>query len=348
MDYYSIVSKQINADTPCGANLEDEVEFDSFLQLAKGTEARYDGKNELPAEPPEWRNIKKEAITYLKKTKDIKLVCILAQSVLNTEGIVKFEQCLSGLCDLLQENWENVYPLLDEDDGDAMERISALGLLLDYAFVLKVIRAIPITHSKVLGKITLIDIDRLNDTSRKPLDSDLNEVQVKAIFKDSNSEENTEAFNAVNNCVLHLNKIHGVFVENAGNENSPSFEPLLKLFKQIADVYSKYTDIAIESTVIENQELEVQDINEVEAAVNESRMTNSQSIDNVKLKSREDVEKSIDIICDYFAEYEPSSPIPILLTRAKKLVHLSFIDIVKEIAPDAISQVNKLGGLSDD
>jgi type VI secretion system protein ImpA len=57
---------------------------------------------------------------------------------------------------------------------------------------------------------------------------------------------------------------------------------------------------------------------------------------------------ALDRIVDYYARHEPSSPIPILLTRAKRLVNADFLTIVRDMAPSGVENVNLIGGLSDD
>jgi type VI secretion system protein ImpA len=41
---------------------------------------------------------------------------------------------------------------------------------------------------------------------------------------------------------------------------------------------------------------------------------------------------------------EPSSPVPLLLKRAKRLVGLSFVDIIRNLSPDAMAQVQMVSG----
>jgi type VI secretion system protein ImpA len=67
-----------------------------------------------------------------------------------------------------------------------------------------------------------------------------------------------------------------------------------------------------------------------------------------ELASREDVVRAIDQICKYYARYEPSSPIPLLLQRCKRLATMSFIDIVKDMAPDAVSRVEIIAGKTEE
>jgi type VI secretion system protein ImpA len=63
-----------------------------------------------------------------------------------------------------------------------------------------------------------------------------------------------------------------------------------------------------------------------------------------EINSREDVIRVLDKICLYYERVEPSSPIPILLQRSKRLVSANFLDIMRDIAPDGLAQVEHLRG----
>ncbi len=62
------------------------------------------------------------------------------------------------------------------------------------------------------------------------------------------------------------------------------------------------------------------------------------------IANRQDVLKTLDAICKYYAEYEPSSPVPVLLQRAKFLVTADFAAIVQNLLPDALSQLEVFKG----
>jgi type VI secretion system protein ImpA len=53
----------------------------------------------------------------------------------------------------------------------------------------------------------------------------------------------------------------------------------------------------------------------------------------------------LDKICDYYERYEPSSPLPMLLKRAKRLATKSFLDILEDLTPDGVSQARIIGGV---
>ena len=65
-----------------------------------------------------------------------------------------------------------------------------------------------------------------------------------------------------------------------------------------------------------------------------------------EINTREDVVDALDRICRYYDTHEPSSPIPLLLKRARRLVAKDFLEIIKDISPDALAAVNNLGGIA--
>jgi type VI secretion system protein ImpA len=67
-----------------------------------------------------------------------------------------------------------------------------------------------------------------------------------------------------------------------------------------------------------------------------------------EIQSREDVVKTLEKICQYYARHEPSSPLPLLLTRAKRLASKSFLEIVQDLTPDALAQIQALAGTDND
>jgi type VI secretion system protein ImpA len=63
------------------------------------------------------------------------------------------------------------------------------------------------------------------------------------------------------------------------------------------------------------------------------------------VRSRDDVVMLLDKIIGYYERHEPSSPLPMLLSRCRKLAALSFLDIVKDLAPAALQQIELIGGI---
>jgi type VI secretion system protein ImpA len=67
-----------------------------------------------------------------------------------------------------------------------------------------------------------------------------------------------------------------------------------------------------------------------------------------EITTREQAVQTLDRVIEYFRKHEPSSPIPLLLMRAKRLVSKSFMEIMRDLAPDGLAQAQIFGGLSEE
>jgi type VI secretion system protein ImpA len=65
------------------------------------------------------------------------------------------------------------------------------------------------------------------------------------------------------------------------------------------------------------------------------------------IATREDALRALDAVADFFRRSEPSSPVPLLVDRAKRLVSKSFLEVLADMAPDAVGGVRAVGGLKD-
>ena len=64
-----------------------------------------------------------------------------------------------------------------------------------------------------------------------------------------------------------------------------------------------------------------------------------------KLRSRADARRQLESVCDFLERTEPAHPAPLLIRRAARLLDLSFIDIIRDLAPGAATEVEHLGGI---
>jgi type VI secretion system protein ImpA len=66
------------------------------------------------------------------------------------------------------------------------------------------------------------------------------------------------------------------------------------------------------------------------------------------IKSRQDAVRALDAVAEYFRRNEPSSPIPLFVERAKRLVSKSFLEVLADVVPDAVGQARTAGGVPED
>ncbi len=67
-----------------------------------------------------------------------------------------------------------------------------------------------------------------------------------------------------------------------------------------------------------------------------------------RVNNRSDVEKLLDLIIDYYQRTEPSSPMPHLAQRMRKMVPMSFLQLMEEMAPSGIKEFKTVAGVPDE
>jgi type VI secretion system protein ImpA len=63
------------------------------------------------------------------------------------------------------------------------------------------------------------------------------------------------------------------------------------------------------------------------------------------IRSRDDAVRALEAVARFFRETEPSSPVPLFLDRAKRLVSKDFLEVLADVAPDALAHARAAGGL---
>jgi type VI secretion system protein ImpA len=60
--------------------------------------------------------------------------------------------------------------------------------------------------------------------------------------------------------------------------------------------------------------------------------------------TREDVLKSLDRACEWLEKNEPTNPAPLLIRRAQRLMGKNFLEIIRDLAPAGIDQIENIAG----
>lgn len=328
----------ITPEQPCGDNLEDTellASFDSYRLF--GQSRPLDAPSEpdekripKPADSPEWIGIRDKASQALARSKDLRLLANLGAALLRTDGVGAFAATLNVASEWLEMYWTLVYPLVDED---AIQRRNALNNFADPMAVVDRLRRIPLVNSRQHGRISLRDID-IAARQMAPAEGETpaDENQITAAFEAMPLEELTLLHDSVETAIAAVKKIDGKMREAAGSEATPSFDPLAV---QLAKI---------------NQTLRARLAARTgtgDAAGDGAAPAGAGASLSGVVKSRQDAIRALDAIAKFYRDSEPSSPIPMLLERAKRLVSKDFLEVIAEIAPDALMTARAAGGLKN-
>jgi type VI secretion system protein ImpA len=326
----------ITEDQPCGVNLEDTellASFDAFRLFGQArpldAPAEPDEKRiPKPPESPEWGEIRDKALEALAKSKDLRLLAYLGTALLRTDGVTAFAETLNVASRWLDMHWSQTYPLVDED---AILRRNALNCFADPMAVVDGLRRVPLVRSRQHGTFSLRDVDiATHQLLPGEGGAQVDENQVNAAFGSMPLAELTQLHDSVVGAVTSLHKIDASMRDAAGSEATPSFDPLA-------------AQLARTSQVLRAQLASHPDSAAAAAGV-DSGVGDGASVSGV-VKSRQDAIRALDAVADFFKRTEPSSPIPLFLERAKRLVSKDFLEVLADIAPEAVAQARAAGGL---
>ncbi len=324
-------------EPPSGENLEYDPAFTDLEIAAQPGEERQMGDEVVAAEEQDWSDVEAKSLAVMDKSHDLRAAIYLAEAVLHTKGLPAFASSLGYVKSLLEEFWETCHPELDEDDGDATMRINAVRGLASSDRMVRALRRTGLTDSRMFGQMTLRHLDVAEGRINMPADlEDIPDANsVAAAFKDTDEEVLSANADAVASALEDVSGIDAVFTDKTPGEG-PDLEPLTTALKSIKQALARYADVGEEA----NEELSE------DAAP--ARTAAAAPSGGGAINSPEDVTMMLDRIMDYYARCEPSSPLPILLERSKRLVNADFLTIIEDMAKEGLDEVRQIGGLKQD
>lgn len=325
----------VSATSPCGDDMEYDAQFLQLERDAKGQPERSMGDSILPAEPPEWRSIQQQSLDLLQRSKDLRITHFLLQSTLALQGVAGLAEVLTLIDALLRQYWADLHPRLDaDDDNDPTLRINALtGLTCETN--IRLLRESILTRSRTFGSVSLRAA--LNASGLQSFaDEQLGNQQLNAAFLDSDPEQLQATRDALSAARTACEAIEQQVNDQVGSAQGVDLSALKQPLKQALQLLNQ----AVPGTNSSSDPEAVSEDNapSVDAAAPAAPRPTGD------IATRDDVLRSLDKILAYYTRHEPSSPLPVLLNRAKNLVHADFAAIVRNLIPDGMSQFENLRG----
>jgi type VI secretion system protein ImpA len=320
----------IAAEHPCGESLEDTqllASFDGYGLFGRSAP--------LSAEI-DWREIRDRSLEALAKSKDFRLLAHLSSAVIRTDGIATFVETLSVGARWLEQWVDAVFPLIDED---GILRRSALNGFADRMAVVDGVRRAPLLTHRQLGSVSIRDIEIVTG-HLIPAEGEtgtVTEAQLEGLFAATPVEELRALRDQLNEAVTSLKSMEQAVSVRSGAQAAPDFStlavPLARTLKRVVDHLATRADAAGEATP-------------GAAAPGEAAATTG-VVAVGTVRNREDATRALDAVAAFFRTNEPSSPIPLLIERAKRLVAKDFLEVLAELAPEALGPAKAASGVRD-
>ena len=320
----------ITEAAPCGADLEYDAAFLELEEAARGKPEQQYGDTVIAAQDPDWRAMRAKSLELFERTRDLRVAVSLLRGATRTDGLPGFVAGIRVLQGLLDKQWDHVFPLLDTaDNDDPTMRLNALA---------------------PLGNVVLAD---LRAASIGPIRNGLNARTIELAFGKGTPGPNEAVMSepsavqalggaeeasagllaSVIEAHTAVTGIQAVLDAKAGAASGPDLRPLRVLTQTLAQAAASVQGDS--PAVAEAADLPAGTAPGAAAARGGSGA----------IASRDDAVRTLDRVCEWLERAEPSNPAPLLIRRAQRLMSKSFIDIIRDLAPDGLKEVERIAGV---
>ena len=363
------------ADGASGSELRNDPRFHAVERLlepaARSFRLENIGTGGTGSVNIDWSGLLSQSAELASSGRDIRLLVIVARALANAEGFDGMAQGLGLLTATVEQHWDSVHPALREAASPreaATRRINALfqlenadnGLLCDLEFT-------TVLSPRGIGPVTVGDLcagGLTRNQAQVELPSGLGEKEVAELLARHETRANrvTAACRAeaierpeelaalagsVEAARTALAALEAALTARVGeNGVGVKFRELDKLLGRalapLAAARSQATPGAPAFEVTAMPEPSVP-----APAMNGAHPPPAAGGIPGAVNSRRDVERCLDMIIDFYERTEPSSPIPHLARRMRKVVPMNFLQLMEEIAPSGMKEFKNVAGVDD-
>ncbi|EMH4106546.1 type VI secretion system ImpA family N-terminal domain-containing protein [Serratia ureilytica] len=309
------------------------VEFDPRYSEIEFTLSEYDSQTDPlnavdNARDINWHAIREQSAALLEQCFDLHVVLWFMRANLHIDGFSAFYQGIKDIDAKYAEEGATIFPQADMEPSSDSFHAAALGWLATSSCLheiknSKIFPDTPLTTDELLNM-------RLDEQEGKSLHfSEVVKVlgQADSYFAGRNLPSLKEQL------ALEIDALERV--ENYANLQAEDYRLDCR---QVRD-YLKQFNRQLAS--LEQQELPAEgDDAEIDSPDADAPV----AMPGKYIRSRQDVILLLDQVLDYFQNYEPSHPAPILIRRSQKMIGMDFATIVEELLPESLASLNQLSG----
>jgi type VI secretion system protein ImpA len=334
----------INTDQPCGdPNIEYSGEFiafrDEFSLLDGG-----DNRTKLGGV---WSAVHDRGLKLLGVSRHVRLYYFLGLSELLTRGLAGFAELLNTLALACETQWADLHPQADPDDpDDLIDRVIALEEFAGSLVLQRLIREQILGTDRLLGTFRVRDV--LVAENRFTLTENSEPTLPRADCEQILSAMKPEMLDSLHKHLASLIdstvRIQ-VAAQNGVPNASINLSALLNVLQTVEMFVRPFcqSDAAVASA--EALHDAAADLPTAGTAIQQAPVAAGRAL---AVNGPQDVIKVLDLVIKYYQDNEPSSPVPYLIRRAKRLVSVDFIALVRDLSPDSLHAMKTLFGIENE
>lgn len=361
--------RPIEGSAPSGVELRYSPDFLQIeAQLTPAARAnRIDSNGDLtPTAAVDWSKIVSEAERLAATGRDLKLLVIVARAWTNMDGFSGFAAGCQLLADSLLTHWDSIHPELRDRPDKAMAargRASCLadmenrdeGLLGDLEMnVVLEPRGFGAVRGAELAQAALSEYEYMQiGTGGMSADEKAAHSAAHAQLQGrvqtailATRDDAPAALAALADQIDGANQARAALeaayakaggFENGGGLRLGELEVFLTRCRKALDAVGASADALPAGG---EAMAEVSGTGAVPVAASGGALPG-------RLASRKEVEACLDLIIEFYERTEPSSPIPHLASRMRRMVPMDFLQLIEEVAPGGVKDFKNVAGVDD-
>jgi type VI secretion system protein ImpA len=314
---------------PCGPDLEYD---NAFLELTQAAQGKPESQFEA-AVPADWRDVKRRCERLFEVSRDLRVAVLWLRAQLRLEGVSSLAASLRLLTGLMDGFWEGLHPQPDPDDGDLYARANVLALLVDPDSVLADLRDANIVSLRGVGEVKVRAVEiAMGTIAARDDETAWSRTQVEQLFADAVAQ-GISLPTDIAEVQSQLASLTALLGERMSNADAPDLKPLRQTLSTIAMLMPQVGTAGGDAA------------DDAAGADAPAAAGGGGQALSGRINSRAEALRAIEMVCDYLERAEPTNPAQLLLRRAGRLLNHNFLQLMKELAPDALSEVARIMGV---
>ncbi|NDL64390.1 type VI secretion system protein TssA [Acerihabitans arboris] len=324
----------VTADAPCGENLEYDLSFMQMIQLARGKAEQQFGDTLIPAQEPDWRQVEKHALDLLACSKDLRVMLLLAQAWTALRGLAGYADGVMLIGEALGRYWQPLLPPLAlEGEADPLMRINLLRELGDSFDLAKLLRRSPFARDAGQSLTFADAVAALDGLGTVATGYPGGPARMAAAIQ-RGLAAHARHIPLIGSA---LERLFCLLREHLGETALPDMPGQLAALRTLSRALATMPppDLPEPSPV------------PVRAVSTDPAAAQPSSWREGGILTRDDAYRALEQVKIYFTQYESSHPAPLMIARIQGLMSQDFMAIVGNLAPEAVSQLERFFGCKD-
>ncbi|TIO09415.1 type VI secretion system protein TssA [Mesorhizobium sp.] len=371
----------LDGENPSGEDLRNDPAFHELERLTEPqVKVVHDGSNKPSSQstiPVDWPAVLDKAEELRAHGRDLRLLVIVTRALANEQGLAGLAHGLTLIARTFDQHWDTMHPALRPNAAPRDAALRRINALLDLQNgqdgLLANLRQMTFFAPRAIGPISGRDLEQgaldervmlleaasgLNAAEKAALVSAhsqlLNRVRSGcAAQADQANAQMTSLIADAQAAITALDAVEtalNVRLEGGGAavpELKRFLQRLLSTLERNSTIGATTNGAAKPAPTTAGPEMPIRNGHGADPMASMASYAEPSTGLPDRISSRDDVVKCLDLVVAFYDRTEPSSPIPHLARRVRRMVHMDFVELMEDLAPSGLKEFRLLAGVPD-